>query len=66
MATTAGRGRIPVSVFGALPRAEVIGHYAEIGVDRCVLWLPPVAEAEAISHLDRYTALMGEVARAGV
>ena len=64
MAAAAGRGRIPVTVFGTVPRAEVVNHYAEIGIERCVFWLPPVPEAEALQHLDRYTALMREFAAA--
>jgi len=60
MAAAAGRGPIPVTVFGALPRPEVINHYAEIGVERCVLWLPSQAAAEVLPHLDRYVSLITE------
>jgi hypothetical protein len=65
MAGGAGRGRIPVTVYGVLPRPEVIAHYRDIGVDRCIFWLPSVGADEAKTHLDRYTALMEEVAKAG-
>jgi len=41
-------------------------HYREIGVDRGIFWLPSVAEDEALGHLDRYAALIGEVEKAGV
>ena len=60
MAAAAGRGPIPVTVFGALPRPEVINHYAEIGVERCVLWLPSQPAAEVLPHLDRYVSLITE------
>jgi probable F420-dependent oxidoreductase len=65
MAEAAGRGRIPVTVYGTLPREEVIGHYADIGVARCIFWLPPAGEAEAITQLDRYAEMMGSFAKAG-
>jgi probable F420-dependent oxidoreductase len=65
-AKDAGRGPIPVSVYGAVPRSEVINHYAEIGVDRCVFWLPAAPADEAIPFLDRYVAVREEVAKAGV
>ncbi len=65
MAEEAGRGRIPVTVYGTLPRQEVIAHYADIGVDRCIFWLPPASAEEAIPQLDRYAELAGSFARAG-
>lgn len=65
MASQAGRGRIPVTVYGTLPRPEVIAHYQEIGVDRCIFWMPSVEADEAKTLLDRYAALMEEVAKAG-
>jgi probable F420-dependent oxidoreductase len=65
MAKARGRGPIPVSVFGAQPRPEVVSHYAEIGVDRCVFFLPPVVEADALLLLDRYAELTRTYATAG-
>lgn len=65
MAAAAGRGPIPVTAFGTVARPEIIDHYAEIGVDRAVFWAPPVAEDEALGHLDRYAALIEDVAKAG-
>ena len=64
MAEEAGRGRIPVTVYGAVAREEVIAHYADIGIDRCTFWLPPVPESEAIPQLDRYAEMMGSFAKA--
>jgi probable F420-dependent oxidoreductase len=65
MAEAASRGRIPVTVFGTLPREEVIAHYADIGIDRCIFWLSPVPESEAIPQLDRYAEMVGSFAKAG-
>ncbi len=65
LAAERGRGRIPVTVFGTQPRPEVINHYRETGVDRCIFWLPPLAEGEALGFLDRYAALVEETAKAG-
>ena len=59
LAAEAGRGHIPVSVWGAPSRPEVIQHYAEIGVERCVFWLPPAPADKVLPFLDSYA----EVAR---
>ncbi|MFQ5860052.1 MAG: LLM class F420-dependent oxidoreductase [Dehalococcoidia bacterium] len=59
LASQAGRGRIPVSVFGAPPQAEVIQHYVELGVERCIFWLPPAPAEEVLPLLDRH----GELAK---
>lgn len=64
-AEEAGRGKIPVSLYGVPPRPEVLNHYAEIGVNRVMFWLPPVAKDEALGHLDRYAETMREVETAG-
>lgn len=53
-AKAAGRGHIPVSVFGAVPRPEAFTQLAESGADRAVIVLPPVPSEEAISRLKRY------------
>jgi alkanesulfonate monooxygenase SsuD/methylene tetrahydromethanopterin reductase-like flavin-dependent oxidoreductase (luciferase family) len=66
MAEAAGRDRIPVTAFGTPPREEVIAHYADIGIDRCIFWVEPVPESEAIPQLDRYAELIGSFAKAGV
>jgi probable F420-dependent oxidoreductase len=66
MAQAAGRARIPVTAFGTPPRDEVIAHYADIGIDRCIFWVQPVPESEAIPQLDRYAELIGSFAKAGV
>jgi probable F420-dependent oxidoreductase len=40
----AGRGDIPVTVYGAAP--DEVSSLAEVGVHRCVFWLPPSGPAE--------------------
>ena len=65
MAAEAGRGPIPVTVYCTMARDEVIGHYHEIGVDRCIFWLPSAPAEEVLPALDRYTSLMESVAKAG-
>jgi probable F420-dependent oxidoreductase len=65
LAEAAGRGKLPVSLYGVPPRPEVLNHYAEIGVERAMFRLPPVAKDEALGHLDRYESVQREVATAG-
>jgi probable F420-dependent oxidoreductase len=65
MASAAGRGPIPVTVYGTMARDEVVGHYRDIGVDRCIFWLPSASADEVMPALDRYTSLMESVAKAG-
>ncbi|MHB8516118.1 MAG: LLM class F420-dependent oxidoreductase, partial [Dehalococcoidia bacterium] len=54
MGKTAGRGPIPVSLYGARAQPEGVEKYARAGVSRCVFGLPPVATEDAIAHLKRY------------
>jgi probable F420-dependent oxidoreductase len=58
LAAERGRGPVSVSLFGARPRPDAVGRYAEIGVDRCVFPLPPVAPAEVLAALDRRAELV--------
>jgi probable F420-dependent oxidoreductase len=65
LASEAGRGPIPVTVYGALAKPEVIQHYADAGVERCVFWLSPVPRDEAIAALDRYAEFARDFGKAG-
>ncbi len=58
-AARAGRAleTISISVFGAPPRWEVLDAYAEAGVDRVILPLPPEGREKALPRLDGYAAL---------
>jgi probable F420-dependent oxidoreductase len=58
LAKDAGRGPIPVSVFGTPPKGEFIEKYAALGVGRCVFQLPPVETEEALSRLKHYAETM--------
>ncbi len=57
LAAEAGRGPIPVSVYGTQPLPEVIQQYAEAGVERCIFWLPAAPAEETLPFLDRWAEL---------
>jgi probable F420-dependent oxidoreductase len=52
------RSSIAVSVFGAAPERAAIERYAEAGVDRCLLWLPPHGRDDLLPRLDEYSRLL--------
>jgi probable F420-dependent oxidoreductase len=56
-ATAAGRGHLPVTVFGAVPEREVLDAYAAAGVDRVLYELPDADEAEVLRTLDALAEL---------
>lgn len=45
VAEECGRPTPPVTVYGARAEKQVLHHYAEAGVERCVLMLPPTTAA---------------------
>jgi probable F420-dependent oxidoreductase len=53
MAKEAGRGSIPVSVFGVPRRPESIAEYAEMGVHRAIFWVPPAPSDVVLPSLQR-------------
>jgi probable F420-dependent oxidoreductase len=53
MAADAGRGPIPVTIFGVRPDPAVIEHYREIGVSRCVFAMPPAPAETVLPILER-------------
>jgi probable F420-dependent oxidoreductase len=61
LAAERGRERIPVTVFGARPEAEVIEHYASSGVDRCAFFVPPAPADQVLPLLDRYADLVAKL-----
>jgi probable F420-dependent oxidoreductase len=63
LARQAGRGRIPISLFGAPPQAERVSAYAELGVDRCIFGLPAAPAEEVLPRLERHAQLIRELAR---
>lgn len=54
-AQQAGRGPVPVTVFGTPPR--LLGEFADAKVDRCLLTLGPGDEAHLLSTLDKWAEL---------
>jgi probable F420-dependent oxidoreductase len=57
MAAEAGRGPIPVTIFGAAPKPEVIENYIEAGVERVLFNLPPAPASEVLPLLDGHAEL---------
>jgi hypothetical protein len=58
----AGRDALPVSIFGAPPKAEALAGYRDAGVARAVFFLPPAARDQVLPLLDQYAALAKEIA----
>jgi probable F420-dependent oxidoreductase len=56
-AADAGRGSIPVTLFGAIPDPAMLDAFAEAGVDRCLLPLPPGDAAGLLATLDDWARL---------
>lgn len=61
-AEAAAAGRDPatlkVMTFGTLPTPAKLAHYAELGVDECVLRLPSAGRDEILATLDAYAQLL--------
>ncbi len=57
LAAEAGRADIPVTIFGAAPKPEVIDAYAEAGVERLLFHLPPAPRDEVLPLLEQRAAL---------
>jgi hypothetical protein len=50
---SAGRGRLPVTVFGARADPKWVEDYRTAGVSRCVFRLPPAGADEVLPALKR-------------
>ena len=57
LSAEAGRADIPVTIFGAAPKPEVIDAYAEAGVERLLFHLPPAPRDEALPLLEQRAEL---------
>ena len=57
LAREAGRGPIPVTVFGTPPNEDIIRQLGEAGVERCVFWLMPPGGPEVLPVLDRFAEI---------
>ncbi len=53
-----GRGPLPVTVFGARPKPEILAEYAAAGVERALLALPSAPAPDTLRRLDRYAELI--------
>ena len=53
-----GRGPLPVTVFGARPKPEILAEYAAAGVERVLLALPSAPTDDSLRRLDRYAELI--------
>jgi len=56
-AADAGRGSIPVTLFGAIPDPAMLDAFAGAGVDRCLLPLPPGDADGLLATLDDWVRL---------
>jgi probable F420-dependent oxidoreductase len=56
----AGRdpAEIEVIPFGVLPNREKLDHYAELGIEECVLQLPSADASTVLAKLDEYAPLL--------
>ena len=61
----AGRGHIPVSIFGCPPRPDIIGNYEQMGAERVIFGLPAGPAEEVLPVLDRCAEAMQEFAAVG-
>ncbi len=59
MAKAAGRGPMPVSVFGVPPSKEALENYEAMGVDRVLFGLRPEGADNVIPALKRYAEVAG-------
>jgi probable F420-dependent oxidoreductase len=58
-AVEAGRGHIPVTLYGAAPKPEALEGYAAVGVDRVLFDLPDLGLDDTRKALDELAALHG-------
>jgi probable F420-dependent oxidoreductase len=61
LAKEAGREEIPVTVYAARGKPEVLHELAEAGVERVVLWIPPASRDEVAPRLERFAHLAREL-----
>lgn len=55
----AGRGPLPITMFGASGKPAMIERYAEAGITGCVFTLPAAPADEVLPLLDRYAGAIG-------
>jgi len=57
-AADAGRGQVPITLFGAVPERGLLDEFAAAGVDRCLFALVPRSERESLATLDEWAGLI--------
>lgn len=57
LAEEAGRGPIPIGIFGASSKPEMLEQYRKDGVSRCVFPLPPESADLVLPRLDKLAAV---------
>jgi probable F420-dependent oxidoreductase len=57
-AADAGRGRIPITVFAAIPQRPMLEAFAAAGADRCLLALQNHSAAETLATLEQWAPLI--------
>ncbi len=60
LAADRGRGPIPVTAFGAKPDAAVVEGLAELGVERCLFFVPPAPADTVLPILDSHAELVAK------
>jgi probable F420-dependent oxidoreductase len=60
-AADAGRGPIPITLFGAIPDGALLDAFAGAGVDRCLFLLPPGDAAAILATLDEWGPLARQI-----
>jgi hypothetical protein len=53
----AGRGKLPVSMFGVGPNEEHVKKFLDLGLDRIIFGLPPATRETVLPLLDKYAEL---------
>jgi hypothetical protein len=61
-AADAGRERVPITLFGAIPDAGLLEEFAAAGVNRCLLLIKPQSPSQTLAELDQLAALIGPAA----
>jgi probable F420-dependent oxidoreductase len=60
-ADDAGRGHLPVVIFGVPAEADVLAQYEEAGFDRAVHWLPSAGRGPVERALERFESAVADL-----
>jgi probable F420-dependent oxidoreductase len=61
-AQEAGRGPLPVTIFGARPEPQTVDDYLAMGVERCLFFVPSKPAGDVLPLLDGYAELAAKFA----